>query len=118
MRDIKFRGYNKTYGWVVGFVTHVKENTPAKIQNDEFQGGIMVDTDTVCEFTGFTDNNNVDIFEGDILKSSTGKKFEVIFNNGAFWCRDIIDPKRISLLCNFIDTYDVEIVEDIYVGVR
>lgn len=135
MREILFRGKDIDGKWVEGCCI-VDEMDTSKVYIGYIFGSdgrqphdidvVMVDPETVCQYTGLTDRNGRKIFEGDIVKTSQygvddGKghnfagfdKFSVEFYDGSFclknkWRRFNFRPQRDFEVCgNIFDNPDL-----------
>lgn len=88
MRTIKFKGKSvNSSEWIEGY--YYKECDNIYIIEDRQKDSmfnrnevVLIAPSTVCQFTGFTDKNGKEIYEGDILDGQLNG--EVVFTSGTF----------------------------------
>lgn len=138
MREILFRGKNADNGeWVYGSYLHTKkirlcivrdeseveENTQHLIVQDAlacdwgFKNGMqVVDVlpETVGQFTGLTDKNGKDVFDGDIvlIEGINGRCVIEYHEETACWYIHVLSVNKYLHLFNHMD--EIEVLGNIY----
>ena len=124
MREIKFRGlYNGNF--VYGNLVHgtIKGEEFFQIDNGDFDshGVYEVEPESVCQFTGLTDKNGKEIYEGDIVKyyQPYAKRTDIhivkwdynwagfgLFEKDNAWCKELdwVKIKNIEIIGNIHQT--------------
>jgi len=119
MRDIRFRGWDGEQ-WLYGDLLTVKENDPhTYIRYTDSEGDTLartVDPKSICQYTGFSDRQGKELYEGDIIQTFRGKG-TIEWEEGRFWF-ECTDKWPYSIIAHQVDSgeYDISADHSKYIG--
>lgn len=128
MREILFRGKQKSNGnWVYGDLSYHRDGRVFircwdRLEFDPAYNAYEVNPETVGQFTGLTDKDGTDIFEGDIIRAKieggnhsgfTWQNMPVDFQQGSF-CLNDRNGYVFCVLGAFASTVTLEVIGNIH----
>jgi uncharacterized phage protein (TIGR01671 family) len=119
-REIKFRGLDNLGVWIYGVPqTMTTLNSTLEIMSQYFteqrkygRQNVEIKPETLGQFTGLTDKNGKEIYEGDILLWDTDTVLRVEFKEGEYRGFQIQGPVPGNLHCYHFNT--AEVVDNIH----
>jgi len=123
MVDIKFRALTKMWDEVIWLLSKVENNLNGH-ENGYYISNkagspfaYLVDEDTISQYIGLSDLNDVEIYNGDIIRYNNGKEFRVEYNEDSAsfnlrWLNNNIGSTNIT--CDTIIDEWIEVINNIH----
>ena len=117
MREIKFRAWNSEYKqmWYDGGHLNLSITINGVLGSpDPYYGTDLSENFVLMQYTGFKDDNGVEIYEGDILERTDSEKerFVIEFDNDK--CGLMLNYYETDELYNFEELPDCRIIGNVY----
>lgn len=114
MRETLFRGKRKDTGALITSNSILQHKGVIKLWDEE-DGWVEVEPNSVCQYTGLTDKNGKNIFEGDIVLYN-GEKHIVVFETrgGTGYFGIKIDHIETWGFCLSVPAKLMEVIGNIY----
>ena len=123
MVDIKFRALTKMWDEIIWLLSKVENNLNGH-ENGYYISNkagspfaYLVDEDTISQYIGLSDLNDIEIYNGDIIRYNNGKEFRVEYNEDSAsfnlrWLNNNIGSTNIT--CDTIIDEWIEVINNIH----
>lgn len=117
MRELKFKLWDEKEKMMVEYLNCSICIDGSGVQSFNSDGEIEGTESNIhlipLQYTGLKDNNDKEIYEGDIIRNTIGKLEKIVFNKGAFKTQSISHPNaNLYLLESYFDY--IEVIGNIY----
>lgn len=115
MRGMKVRGYSLDEGqWIKGFGAEYNDDLETYLVHN-YRGFFEVDGESIGEYTGYKDINDIEICEGDIVQTTRGLNYIIgaVIYRKASWYIQSKEGYNVRLISIF-STAENKIIGNVY----
>ena len=115
MRENKFKVFDKITNEIYQVSELELEGTHHYCYNEELEYlHVITDNCILMQYTGLKDKNDVEIYEGDVVKTKNSR-YKVIFDKCCFWGVDELGKYPIYQIFHYVlDDEKFEVIGNIY----